>query len=68
MGEINVYGVYVPIFLVQAILAYILLFLINKVTDRWVESGWIALPGIFNLCLYVILLWFMHWIFILCSI
>ena len=68
MGEFNVYGVYIPAFLVQAILAYILLILINKAIGRWIESGWIVLPGIFNLSLYVILLWSMHWIFMLCLV
>lgn len=68
MGEFNVYGVYIPAFLVQAILAYVLLILINKVLGRWIESDWIVLPGIFNLSLYVILLWLMHWIFMMCSV
>lgn len=63
MGELNLYGVYIPVFLVQAILAYILLRIIALWTDTLIEKGWIAMPGIFNLCLYAILLGLMHWIF-----
>lgn len=66
MGEWNIYGVYVPVFLIQAILAYILLKLVNLVTDKWVTQGWIAIPALFNLCLYIILLWLLHGFFILC--
>lgn len=60
MSELNIYGVYIPIFLLQAIAAYILLKLINLLTDRWAEQGWIALPSIFNLCMYIVLLWGIH--------
>lgn len=63
MGEFNLYGVYVPTFLVQAILAYLLLKIVNLVTDRWATQGWIALPSIFNLCIYVLLLWGVHHLF-----
>lgn len=64
MGEFNIYGVYIPTFLVQAILAYLLLKILNILTDRWVEKGWIALPSIFNLCVYVLLLWGVHSVFV----
>lgn len=64
MGEVNIYGVFVPTFLIQAILAYILLRIVNLATDKWVIHGWIALPSIFNLCLYLILLYGIHWLFI----
>lgn len=64
MGELNIYGVYVPIFLIQAILAYVLLKLVMIGLDRLDEKGWIAVPSIFNLCIYLILLWLMHWLFI----
>ncbi|MDM1765131.1 MULTISPECIES: DUF1656 domain-containing protein [unclassified Acinetobacter] len=63
MGEFNLYGVYVPTFLVQAILAYLLLKIVNLVTDRWATQDWIALPSIFNLCIYVLLLWGVHHLF-----
>ncbi len=66
MGELNLYGVYVPIFLIQAILAYILLNIVSLGTDRLIAKGWIALPGAFNLCLYVILLGLIHWLSIVC--
>lgn len=64
MGELNIYGVFVPIFLIQAILAYILLKIVNLGTDQLVSQDWIALPNIFNLCLYLILLYLMHWLFL----
>ncbi|OTG67177.1 DUF1656 domain-containing protein [Acinetobacter silvestris] len=66
MGELNIYGVYVPIFLIQAILAYLLFKIVTLATNQWIAKGWVAIPGIFNLCLYIILLWLMHWFFILC--
>lgn len=63
MGELNVYGVYIPMLLVQAVLAYILLILLRKCTDLCVGPTWIALPSIFYLCLYVLLLGAIHWVF-----
>ena len=68
MGELNLYGVYVPILLIQSILAYVLLKIVMLGTDRLVDQGWIAWPSIFNLCLYVVLLFLVHWLFILCAI
>lgn len=68
MGELNLYGVYVPILLIQSILAYVVLKIVMKGTDRLVDQGWIAWPSIFNLCLYVVLLFLVHGLFILCAI
>ena len=68
MGELNLYGVYVPILLIQSILAYILLKIVMMATDRLVDQGWIAWPDIFNLCLYVVLIFLVHWFFILSGI
>lgn len=68
MGELNLYGGYVPILLIQSILAYVLLKIVMLATDRLVEQGWIAWPSIFNLCLYVVLLFLVHGLFILCAI
>ena len=51
MGELNVYGVYVPILLIQAVLAYVVLRVLMRVLDRVVEQGWIPLPNIFYLCM-----------------
>ena len=68
MGELNLYGVYVPILLIQSILAYVLLKIVMIGTDRLVEQGWIAWPSIFNLCLYIVLLFLVHWLFILSGI
>ena len=68
MGELNLYGVYVPILLIQSILAYLLLQIVMLATDRLVDQGWIAGSGIFNLCLYVVLVFLVHWLFILSGI
>ena len=64
MGELNIYGVYVPIFLIQAILAFIIWKVVCIGRDRLVEKEWIALRGIFHICIYLILLWLIHWVFI----
>lgn len=68
MGELNLYGVYVPMLLIQSILAYVLFKIVIVGTDRLVDQGWIAWPSIFNLCLYIVLLFLVHWLFILCAI
>lgn len=67
MGEVNFYGVYIPILLIQSILAYGLLRIVMIATDRLVEQEWIAWPSIFNLCLYVVLLFLVHGLFIFCA-
>ncbi len=68
MGELNIYGVYVPMLLVQSVLAYGVLRLVILGIDPLIEKGWIPLPSVFYLCLYVILLWLIHWGFIVCSV
>lgn len=65
MGEINIYGVYVPILLVQAIFAYLLLQVMRLKTDQWSSQGRIVWPSIFNLCLYIVLLFMIHGLFVL---
>ncbi|NAR36843.1 DUF1656 domain-containing protein [Acinetobacter haemolyticus] len=64
MGEINLYGIYIPILLVQAIIAYVLFKFASPLTDRLIAKGWIALPSIFNLCFYLGLLLFVHGLFV----
>lgn len=64
MGELNIYGIYVPILLVQAVISYVLLQLLIKALDRWIDPEWIALPGVFYLCVYVVILGGVHWLFI----
>ena len=68
MGELNIYGVYVPIFLIQAVLAYLLFKVAMLCVDWMVEKDWIVLPSVFNLCIYLILLWLMHWVFVVFAI
>ena len=47
MAELNIYGVYVPVLVIQAVLAYIVLRLLMRVTDPWVDKGWIFYPVFF---------------------
>ena len=62
MGELNIYGVYVPVLLLQALLAYGLLRLLMLWLDRVIVKTWIIAPNFFYLCIYVILLGMLHWI------
>lgn len=64
MAEINIYGIYFPILLVQAIIAYVLFKLMSPMTQKLAVEGWIALPSIFNLCFYFALLLLVHWLFV----
>lgn len=61
MGELNIYGVYVPILLIQAVIAYVLLRILMKWLDKLVANDWIIMPNIFYLCTYVLLLGVVHW-------
>ena len=61
MGELNIYGVYVPILLIQAVIAYVLLRILMKWLDKLVANDWIIMPNIFYLCIYVLLLGVVHW-------
>lgn len=61
MGELNIYGVYVPILLIQAVIAYVLLRILMKWLDKLVANDWIIMPNIFYLCTYVLLLGTVHW-------
>jgi len=61
MGELNIYGVYVPILLIQAVIAYVLLRILMKWLDKLVANDWIIMPNIFYLCTYVLLLGAVHW-------
>ncbi|WOE31294.1 MULTISPECIES: DUF1656 domain-containing protein [unclassified Acinetobacter] len=65
MGELNIYGVYVPVLLIQAIIAYLILRLVMILMDRWATQTWIAFPGIFYLAFYIVILWLIHWVFLL---
>ncbi|MBF7691024.1 MULTISPECIES: DUF1656 domain-containing protein [Acinetobacter] len=64
MSDFDIYGVFVPSFLIQAILAYLLFVCVRKVTDRQIQNGWIAFSGVFNLCLYLVCLLVIHQIFV----
>ncbi|MDM1020479.1 DUF1656 domain-containing protein [Acinetobacter sp. VNK23] len=64
MGEMNIYGIYFPILLVQAIIAYVLFKVMSPLIDRLVVKGLIVLPSIFNLCFYLGLLLLVHGLFV----
>lgn len=64
MGEFNAYGIYIPVFLVQAVCAYVIFKLVSILSDTWIDKGWIALPGVFNICLYLIVLMGVHQAFL----
>lgn len=62
MSDFDVYGVFVPSFLVQAILAYFIFMLFSYVADRLIDmQGW---TGLFKLCLYLLCLLLVHQVFI----
>lgn len=65
MGEIDLYGVYIPTLLIQAILAFVLFKMVTLGTNQLIAKGWIGFPGVFNLSLYILLLMLIHWIFVL---
>lgn len=64
MGELNIYGVYVPVLLIQAVIAYGALRIVMRFLDRWVEQGWIAMPSVFYLCIFIMLLGLVHWLYL----
>ncbi|ESK38350.1 DUF1656 domain-containing protein [Acinetobacter nectaris] len=64
MSDFDIYGVFVPSFLVQAILAYILFLCVGKITDKLIRDGWVAFSGLFNLCLYLLCLLGIHQAFV----
>ena len=61
MGELNIYGVYVPILLIQAIVAYVIFWFVMPWLNRLTEKQWIVLPNIFYLCVYIMLFGSVHW-------
>jgi hypothetical protein len=68
MGEFNIYGVYVPTLLVFAILSYIVLRILMIGIDKLIEKGWIPLPSLFYLCIYILILTLMQWGYAICFI
>ncbi len=50
MSEVDFYGVYVPVLLIQAALAYVLYLISSRWIDRLEQRGWILYPNIFYLC------------------
>lgn len=64
MGELNIYGIYVPMLLVLAVLTYVVLRIVMFLIEKWVAQDWIPMPSLFYLCLYVILLGCGHWLYV----
>ena len=62
MAEFNFNGVYVPVLLVYAVLAYALLLLIRKCLRRLVDESWWSAPGLVFLSLYGLLFWLLHFL------
>ena len=60
MGELNLYGIYVPVLLIQACLAYVLLQIVMYLVQRFRLAGWVIWPGLFYLFIYIALLWLVH--------
>ncbi|MBV8621627.1 MAG: DUF1656 domain-containing protein [Curvibacter sp.] len=56
MAEIDLYGVYLPVLLVQALLALLLSTGLRAVVARLGLYRWVWHRSLFNLCLYVIVL------------
>lgn len=61
-GEVNFYGIYIPLILIQALLAYMLYSGLIWLLEKWQLSRWLALPTILNLCLYIIVLGLVVWV------
>lgn len=64
MSEFNLNGVYVPVLLVYAVVAYALLLLIRKYLQRLVDERWWMAPGMVYLSLYCLLFWLLHFLHI----
>lgn len=55
-GELNFYGIYIPLVLIQALLAYVIFSGLVRVLDKYNLTHWMLWPTIFNLCLYIVVL------------
>ncbi len=51
MGEFNVYGIYVPALLVQALFAYICFRLLSPLTNKWIAQAGLHCPA-FSICVF----------------
>lgn len=61
-GELNFYGIYIPLVLIQALLAYVIFSGLVRVLDQYHLTRWMLWPTIFNLCLYIVVLGLTVWI------
>ena len=55
-GQLNIYGVYVPVLLVMMLIAYLLKSLLGIALARMGLYRWVWHPPLFNLALYVMVL------------
>lgn len=67
MSEVDFYGLYIPVLLIEVALAYILFTLSNRLIDILNDRGWIMYPNIFYFCWYLVCLLIVHtlyhWLF-----
>lgn len=55
-GELNIYGIFVPALLIQALVAYLLFSLCSPLLEKEQVKKWVLMPSLFHFCLYVIML------------
>ncbi len=55
-GQLNIYGVYVPVLLVMMLIAYLVKSLLGMALTRLGLYRWVWHPPLFNLALYVMVL------------
>ena len=55
-GQLNIYGVYVPVLLVMMLIAYMFKSLLGSALARLGLYRWVWHPPLFNLALYVMVL------------
>ena len=56
IGEFDIYGVYVPVFVVFAIIAFLLQLALKRLFDSFGVYGFVWHRPLFDLAIYVILL------------
>lgn len=62
MGEFNLYGVYVPVLLVYATFAYVLLLILRQWLSRFIDENWFFSPSLVYLSLYALLVCLLHFL------
>lgn len=55
-GELNIYGIFVPTLLIQALVTYLLFSFCSPLLEKEQIKKWVIMPSLFHFCVYVILL------------